>query len=192
MFVPFDQSIYWSHSWLFDYMNRWPKVSRWPRPRNRSAFRFYVPAGQQSDPIFDWRIQIQISQKECTLNPLNRTSDLIYQLERTKGLRRLAIVLNCFQVLSMIYCWTTNRSLSLFQGFHNIPQGLSINTHLRLSSFSFFISPSRMFTVWRARRQVLNNIKGTKWAVWYENGRRRSLGAQNINTESLFRYCFTA
>ena len=36
---------------------------------NRSTFRFYVPAGQQSDPIFDWRIQIQIDQKEWTPNP---------------------------------------------------------------------------------------------------------------------------
>ena len=33
-----------------------------------STFRFYVPAGQQSDPIFNWRIQIQIGQKECTPN----------------------------------------------------------------------------------------------------------------------------
>ena len=40
---------------------------------NRSAFRLYVLAGQQSDPIFDWRIQIQTGQKECTqcLRPIH-------------------------------------------------------------------------------------------------------------------------
>ena len=38
-----------------------------PLCENRSTFGFYVPTGQQSNPIFDWRIQIQIGQKECSL-----------------------------------------------------------------------------------------------------------------------------
>ena len=61
-------------SWLHEPLSKCLKVtSSQGRPcENRSAFGFYVPAGQQSNPIFDWRIQSQIGQKECTYSDYKR------------------------------------------------------------------------------------------------------------------------
>ena len=59
---------------------------------NRSAFGLYVPAGQQSDPSFDWRIQIQIGQTECT-------PSLIQNLK--KNMRYL----RCVHVECGTLCW---------------------------------------------------------------------------------------
>ena len=93
---------------------------------NRSTFGFYVPAGQQSDPSFDWRIQIQIGQTECT-------PSLIQNLK--KNMRYL----RCVHVECGTLCWNFAKKAvsycsNVLHPQSNLP--VAIMTHTSLWWFS--------------------------------------------------------